>query len=111
MARKKRDEVQPIEITLGHNIPMASSLQVAKHFGKSHDNVLRDIRNLIEKAPKDWAAANFEDISVSSNLGHAERKDPAFMMTRDGFSILAMGFTGEKALKWKIQFIEAFKAM
>lgn len=111
MARKDLRQVQPIEITLEHGKPMASSLQVAKHFKKAHDNVLRDIREVIRKAPAAWASANFEDISISVDLGHATRQDPAYMMTRDGFSMLAMGFTGKKAFDWKIKYIEAFKVL
>lgn len=111
MARKNLKNVQPIKITLEHGVPMASSLQVAKHFGKDHNHVLRDIRDLLKKAPEEWASTNFGPISISVDLGHATRQDPAFMMTRDGFAMLAMGFNGEKAFNWKIKYIEAFNAL
>jgi Rha family phage regulatory protein len=111
MARKNLKDVQPIELVLEHDKPMVSSLQVAKHFDKAHDNVLRDIRNLLKDLPADWAAANFEDISISTDLGHTTRQDPAYMMTRDGFSLLVMGFTGKTALVWKLKYMDAFNAM
>jgi Rha family phage regulatory protein len=111
MARKNLQAVQPIELVLEHDRPMASSLQVAKHFGKAHDNVLRDIRNLIKELPAEWVSLNFEDISISTDLGHATRQDPAYLMTRDGFTLLAMGFTGKRALDWKLKYIEAFNQM
>jgi len=111
MARKNLDNVQPIELTVESDKPMASSLQVAKHFGKAHDNILRDIENLKKDVPTEWFAANFEDIRIISDLGHAKRKDPAYMMTRDGFTFMAMGFTGKRVAKWKIDYLNAFNAM
>ena len=89
MAKKNFEEVQQVEITTEHGVPMVSSLQVAKHFEKQHNNVLRDIRNLLKDAPEKWYELNFEPISISVDLGHTSRQDPAFMMTRDGFAIKA----------------------
>lgn len=111
MARKNLNDVQPIELVVEHDKPMASSLQVAKHFGKAHDNVLRDIRNLLRNLPEDWHSRNFEDTNISKNLSHAMRQDPVYLLTRDGFTMLAMGFTGKKAVEWKIKYIEAFNHM
>ena len=111
MARKNLKDVQPIELIVEHDKPMASSLQVAKHFGKAHDNVLRDIRQLLNDIPKEWSSINFEDTNISNDLGYAIRQDPIYLMTRDGFTMLAMSFTGKKAAQWKIKYIEAFNAM
>ena len=113
MARKNLKDVQPIEITLKHDVLMASSLQVAKHFNKQHNNVLRDIRELISKAPVEWASANFEptEESVVVSASGGIRKDPTFMMTRNGFTMLAMGFTGKKAFEWKLKYLTAFNEM
>ena len=111
MARKKLDDAQPIELTVENDKPMASSLQVAKHFGKRHADVLRSIEAIKKEAPEDWCERNFAFISNITELGHAERNDPAYMMTRDGFTFLAMGFTGKRAIKWKISYIDAFSAM
>jgi Rha family phage regulatory protein len=105
--------VQPIELTVEHDKPMASSLQVAKHFGRQHNNVLRDIKNLLKDLPKEWASANFEPTVeiIEIPLTGGTREDPSYMMTRDGFDLLAMGFTGKKALAWKLRYIEAFNRM
>jgi Rha family phage regulatory protein len=112
MARKNLINVKPIELVVEHDQPMATSLQVAKHFGKDHNHVLRDIKNLIPNLPKGWAASNFGPMLIDVEIGNgAIRQDPAYRMTRDGFSLLAMGFTGEKALAWKLKYLEAFNAM
>ena len=111
MARKNLENVQPTELTIENDKPMASSLQVAKHFGKQHNNILRDIENLKKDVPADWFSINFEPISNITDLGHAKRKDPAYMMTRDGFTLLSMGFTGKRAAKWKIDYLNTFNAM
>lgn len=112
MARKNLQAVQPVELVLEHNKPMASSLQVAKHFGKDHNHVLRDIRNLLEDLPEEWAASNFGPTFITVDMPHnAARQDPAYLLTRDGFTLLAMGFTGKRALAWKLKYIDAFNQM
>lgn len=83
-----------------------TSLIVAQRFGKRHDTVLRAIRN-IECSDK-FRLLNFAEISVEDSYG---RKQPAFQITRDGFSFLAMGFTGKKAAQFKEDFINAFNMM
>jgi len=83
-----------------------SSKEVAERFGKMHKNVLRDIENL--QVPDKYRRLNFEPIYDADQYG---RDQKAFLMTRDGFYILAFGFTGEKALEWKLMFIEAFNKM
>ena len=88
-----------------------TSLDVAKVFGKRHDHVLRDIENILN---------DLREIGTSndlSNFGLVKFKDkkgelrPAYQISRDGFSLLAMGFTGKKALQWKMLFINAFNEM
>ena len=85
-----------------------TSLVVAEHFEKNHFDVLRAIRDLIDEVPHDFTARNF---AVSDYLDSSGRKLPMYRLGRDGFSLLAMGFTGKKALAWKIAYIEAFNAM
>lgn len=86
--------------------PVASSRDIAEHFGKEHRNVLRDVDDL----KKDLL--NFEqmffDVEIPDSYG---RKQRAYLMNRDGFSLLVMGFTGKSALEWKIKYIEAFNKM
>lgn len=89
----------------------ASSRDVATSFGKEHRDVLRAIDNLIAQEPQ-LSLRNFAQASHSvpgPNGGTAIYR--AFEMDRDGFALLAMGFTGPKALKWKLAYIAAFNAM
>lgn len=84
----------------------ASSRDVAGFFGKRHDHVLRDIKALIENAPT--TAPNFGASSYTDSTG---RTLPAYEMTRDGFTLLAMGFNGKTALAFKVRYVEAFNRM
>ena len=58
--------------------------------------------------PEDFNLRNFAEITYEDDRG---RKQPAYLMTRDGFVLLAMGFTGKRAMEWKIKYIEAFNKM
>lgn len=87
-----------------------TSQQIAAHFGKRHDTVLRAIRNL-ECSPE-YHARNFAEMVTEIEIGSgATRKSPAYRMTRDGFVFLAMGFTGKEAAQWKEAYITAFNKM
>lgn len=88
-----------------------TSLIVAEHFGKAHKNVLQAIDNL--EIPSDFCRRNFQptEISRPSPLNGAPIRTRAITMTRDGFALVVMGFTGRKAMEWKIRFLEAFNAM
>jgi Rha family phage regulatory protein len=82
---------------------------VARYFGKQHFNLLRDIETLISQ---DTAITfNFEAIEIETKVGFGIRRDRAYNMTRDGFTLLAMGFTGAKALQFKFRYIAQFNAM
>ena len=83
-----------------------TSLIVAEVFEKEHYNVLQAIKNL-ECSPQ-FSALNFEAAEYQDAQG---KMRPAYRLTRDGFSFLAMGFTGKKAAAWKEKFLEAFNAM
>jgi len=85
-----------------------TSRLVAEKFGKQHSHVLRDIQKLIEDLPEDFNASNFGLVDYIDAKGEAR---PMYEMTRDGFTLLVMGFTGKPALEWKIRFIEAFNLM
>ena len=101
------EQTQPkLKVVNGH--VYATSLEVAKRFNKSHDNVVKAIRNILEEMPSDFSAVNFDGCTYVGKNGKAS---PMFNLTRDGFALLAMGFTGREALKWKIAFLTAFKEM
>jgi Rha family phage regulatory protein len=89
-----------------------TSLAVAEHFGKLHFHVLRDIKAIESDAPVEWCASNFGFTyrEVPGPNGGV-RPEPYYRISRDGFAILAMGFTGKRALLWKIAYIEAFNQM
>ena len=90
---------------------VTSSRVVAEAFEKEHKHVLRDIQKLTEPnsgLSEDFTKLNFELSSYKDSTG---RSLPCYFLTRDVFSLLAMGFTGEKALKFKVDFISAFNSM
>lgn len=84
----------------------ANSLMVAKMFGKDHKNVLRSIKNL--DCSQDFWRLNFAPSNYTDDRG---KKQPCVMMTRDGFTFLAMGFTGKKAAQFKEAYIKRFNEM
>ncbi|MFL2080366.1 Rha family transcriptional regulator [Latilactobacillus sakei] len=85
---------------------VTSSLQVAEVFEKEHKNVLRDISTL------DLDRLNFEQMFLEGTEPDSYgRNRKVIYMNRDGFTLLAMGFTGKKALEFKLKYIEAFNQM
>jgi Rha family phage regulatory protein len=89
---------------------VTSSMMVAKVFGKDHRNVLRDIRHLVEGLPKIEQAPHM--FVPGTMINEQNRQEyPVYYMNRDGFTLLAMGFTGAKAMHFKLQYIQAFNIM
>lgn len=86
--------------------PVTNSILVAEKFEKNHRDVLKAIRELITSAQN--CAHLFAECEYPDAYG---RDQPMFIMNRDGFSLLVMGFTGQKALNFKLDFIEAFNTM
>jgi Rha family phage regulatory protein len=86
----------PVAIELVDGQPTATSLDVASHFGKRHDDVLRRLRNL--DCSPEFTLRNFAECS---RPGSNNKPEPYYRMTRDGFTFLCMGFTGKAAAKWK----------
>jgi Rha family phage regulatory protein len=96
-------------VTIRDNKPVTTSLLISKIFNKRHDNIIRDVKNLISETKIIWRGAlNFEETSYVDEQG---KHHPCYNLTRDGFTLLSMGFTGKKALEFKIKYIEAFNAM
>lgn len=85
-----------------------TSRVVSEKFGKMHKNVLRDIENILKETPENFNRLNFEPVDYLDAKGEAR---PMYELTRDGFVLLAMGFTGPAAMEWKVRFIEAFNMM
>ena len=87
-------------------VTVVSSLDVAETFEKNHKEVLRDIRNL--ECSEEFRLRNFAESSYTNSQN---KKQPMYYVTRDGFTLLAMGYTGEKAMKFKEAYIKQFNAM
>lgn len=85
---------------------LTNSLLVAEKFGKEHSKVMRDIENL--SCSNEFRAANF---GVSSYISLQNKELPMYVMTKDGFSFLVMGYTGKKAGLFKEEYIKAFNTM
>lgn len=85
---------------------VTSSLQVAENFEKNHADVMRSIRNLTQQ---NCRVKNMfvEDVYINKR----GQEQPMFYINRDGFSLLVMGFTGDKALQFKLKYIDAFNRM
>lgn len=91
-----------------------SSLQVAEVFEKSHAHVLRDIASIGESKSglADNVADFFKHNFIRTSYSDAQaKKRPMFLMTKDGFTLLVMGYTGEKAMRFKVSFIKRFNDM
>lgn len=86
--------------------PRTTSLLVAEKFGKQHKNVMASIAAL--ECSEEFGRLNFQP---SSYLNEQNKSQPMYSITRDGFTLLAMGFTGKKAMAWKELYIAAFNAM
>ena len=106
-------------ITERDGVPVTTSRAVAEQFGKSHAHVIRDIETLITKLHEpnldsetdslsDFASTHFQPFSALDTRG---KEQPIYLLTRDGFTLLAMGFTGAKALQFKVAYINAFNRM
>lgn len=106
---RKVKEMDLIKIENKEGQLVVSSRDVAENFDKRHDSVLRDIDNLVSNigTPQNCGMLFIESEYLNSN----NRVFKEYLLTRDGFSLLVMGFTGQKALEWKLKYIEAFNKM
>lgn len=92
--------------------PVTTSRIVAECFGKQHQHVMRDIRALIAQKPELEQSSNFGLLQETVQVGNGgTKKVTIYWMDRKGFSILAMGFTGAKALDFKCAFYDEFERM
>jgi Rha family phage regulatory protein len=87
-------------------VPVVGSRSVAEVFGKEHKNILQSIENM--DCSFEFRRLNFQPTSYKDQWN---RKQPEFLLTRDGFTFLAMGFTGKKAAAFKEAYIKQFNAM
>lgn len=93
------------------DIVRANSLMVAKMFNKTHQHVLRDIAKITESKSglsEEFRVHNFVKSSYKDSTG---RKLPCYDMTRDGFTVIVMGYTGQRAMRFKETYIHRFNEM
>lgn len=95
-----------IVLSMQSGEPVASSRQIADNFEKRHDHVMRDIDAMKKDVPN--FGEMFFETTAPDSYGREQR---TYMMNRDGFTLLAMGFTGKAALEWKLKYIAAFNEM
>lgn len=109
MKLQHRPVTNPILVLNESGKSFTTSRIIAEVFSKEHKEVLRDIRELLQALEAvsgngwDFALVDYEDLKG--------QKRPMYELNRDAFSLLVMGFTGEKALHWKVKFVAAFNAM
>jgi len=94
-----------INIEKKDGVLLVSSREVAERFGKEHKHVLESITNIGQQMSTAEFSALFKNSTYKASNG---KTNPEYLLTRDGFSLLAMGFTGAKALEWKLKYLEAF---
>jgi Rha family phage regulatory protein len=97
-----------INIANNEGILVTESIEVALNFEKEHSKVIRSIENTMGNEPsQNWLRYFIQD-EYRDAQGKPRKQ---YLLTRDGFSLLVMGFTGQKALQWKLKYIEAFNSM
>ena len=103
---KEQGQAHHPVVTIVNNQAVTTSLEVARYFGKEHKDVLKAINNL--GCSEDFCRRNFAPTNYLDSQG---RQQPAYEMTRDGYTMLAFGFTGQKAARFKESYIAAFNRM
>lgn len=100
-------------VQINHSEPVTTSEFVAKAFGKAHKHILAKIEEICTQVPDSFIKLNFKLIGkeVKSNLGNGTYKTNLYELTKDGFILLVMGFTGKNAMSIKIAYINAFNAI
>ena len=93
-------------VKVENNQIVTDSRSVAEHFGKRHDNVMVAIGGILKNKETQQMFCKTTYVNEQNNQTY-----PMYLMNRDGFSLLVMGFTGKAALEWKIKYIEAFNEM
>ena len=109
LTEEQEPEVQPSPVILVRGETLkCTSVDLAHNFGKAHKDVLRAIDGARQTCGCEFDQRNFAPIEYLDGKG---RKYRAFEMTRDGFSLVCMGFTGAAAMRWKVAYIDAFGQM
>lgn len=103
---------QEVQLKIDSGKIVVSSRVVAENFGKQHGHVLRDIEKLMGNMGGEFDTPKLEcEFFIESAYPLRGKLYKEYLLTRDGFSLLVMGFTGKEALQWKLKYIEAFNMM
>lgn len=105
---KGYENAEVINIQNKDGVAVVSSRVVAYDFDKRHSDVLRSIEDLNKEMSTTQNCVLFIESQYKASNGKMNKE---YLLTRDGFSLLVMGFTGKEALQWKLQYIEAFNKM
>jgi Rha family phage regulatory protein len=103
---KEQSQEQFPLVVISNNKAVTTSLEVARYFGKRHDDVLKAIRNV--GCSDDFRLRNFAESNYTNEQG---KQQPMCEMTRDGFTFVGMGFTGPQAARFREAYIDAFNRM
>lgn len=96
-------------VKIENNQIVTDSRSVAEHFGKEHAKVIRSIEGIISETPKVASQKMFYKTTYKVEGNNKSYK--MYLMNRNGFSLLVMGFTGARAMEWKLRYIDAFNEM
>ncbi|CAG7839894.1 hypothetical protein CLOHAE12215_01310 [Clostridium haemolyticum] len=107
------NQISILESELGlklneEKVAVVSSRYVAKRFNKDHADVTKVIKKLIKGIGK-----NTDTLFIETKYQHTQNRQwyKEYLLTKDGFSLVVMGFTGKEALEWKLKYINAFNKM
>jgi Rha family phage regulatory protein len=109
--RKKLESTSNPIVTINNGKPTTNSKNVAEVFGKRHDHVIRDIKDIISKVPEDFAKPNFGCNKINTLRTSCPEEIESYDMSRDGWVLLVMGYTGQKAMEIKLKYIDTFNKM
>ncbi|MBD8046792.1 MULTISPECIES: Rha family transcriptional regulator [Clostridium] len=101
--------MEKVNLIIQNGQPVVSSRKIAEDFDKEHKNVVRAIEDKIESLTAQNCTV--QKLFILSTFNHRGNEYKEYLLTRDGFSFLVMGFTGTKADIWKLKYIEAFNKM
>lgn len=100
------ETIDDVQVSNQNGKTVVCSVEVAEHYEKRHDNLMQAINRLLSMSKE--CSKMFFAGTYTNTKNH---EYPCYYMTRDGFSVLTMGFTGAKALEWKVKYINAFNKM
>lgn len=98
-------------VVTDHGQPMTTSYAVAEAFGKKHSHVMRDLKKLTQQCGDKFTKSNFGLTFEIKKIGNSNRKMPFYRMSKDGFMLLVMGYSGDAAMQIKLAYIDAFNWM